>query len=350
MIKRATATDVARHAGVSQTTVSLVLNNTPGSRISDATRRRVWNAVHQLNYYPNASAQRMVAGRTHLIGLVLRQTSDQAFADRFLPQVLNGLSQAADQHGYRILLAPLPPEDKTEALTRLAREHQADGLVLAGPRADDKELEQLYREGVPLVLIGQVPELDVPYVDVDHIASARLAMEHLIQLGHQRIAMITRAPLTYTASRNRLAGYRQALEAAGLRFDKRLIRYGDFTSASGQSAMDDVLQIPKPPTAVFVASDTVALGALKAIRQRGLRVPHDLALVGFDDIPTAEFVDPPLTTIRLPAYDLGAKAADLLIRLMEADKPVRNRKILLPTELIVRESCGSTWQRTHATE
>lgn len=343
-MKRTTATDVAKRAKVSQTTVSLVLNNVPEVRISEETRQRVLKAASQLAYHPNASARRMASGRTQILGLVLRQTPEQAFADRFLPQVLNGLSQAAKVHGYRLLLAPIPTNDKPEALTQMVREHQVDGIVLAGPRSDDTELVSLHDEGTPIVLIGQVPELDLPFVDVDHAAGARAATEHLVSLGHRKIAMITRAPLAYTASTHRLAGYRQALEAGGLTFDKKLVLYGNFTPASGQGAMEALLKLSKPPTAIFVASDTVALGTLKAIRQSGRRVPQDVALVGFDDIPAAEFIDPPLTTIRLPAYDLGWNAANLLIQLLEADRKNRMPKIILKTELIVRESCGAKVQ------
>ncbi len=339
MVRRATATDVAHLAGVSRTTVSFVLNNVPGMRIGEDTRQRVLEAARQLDYHPDASARRMVTGRTHTIGFVLRQSSDQVFSDQFLPQVLNGLSQAAAKLGYHILIEPIPPEAVTGGYARLIRERHVDGIVLSGPRFDDQDLLRFHAEGWPVVLMGQLPNTDLPFVDVDNVGGAALATRHLIELGHCRIGLITNASLAYTASADRLAGYRKAFEAHGLAFDSALIEYGDFTPHSGAVAMERLLQLQPRPTAVFVASDTVALGALSVVRQYGLRVPTDLAIVGFDDVPFAELIDPPLTTVRLPAYGIGWGAGEMLIRLIEgADVP--QRSVLLETELIVRASCN----------
>ena len=340
MPKRSTARDVAELAGVSRTTVSFVLNSVPGVRIGDETRRRVVDAARQLGYHPDATARRMVTGRTKVIGFVLRQSPDQAFADHFLPQVLAGLSRAATMQGYHILIEPIPPEESTGAYTQLVRERHVDGIVLSGPRFDDEDLLRIHAEGEPVVLMGQLPGTGLPFVDVDNVGGAAKATRHLIDQGHRRIAMITNANLSYTASADRLAGYRQALEAAGIDFDEALTRYGAFTPLSGESAMAELLQLEPRPTAVFVASDTVALGALKAIRSNGLDVPQDIAMVGFDDVPLAEFVEPPLTTVRLPAYGLGWGAADMLIRLLN-EEDIREPSVILETELIVRESCGA---------
>jgi LacI family transcriptional regulator, galactose operon repressor len=341
MAKRATAREVAELAGVSRTTVSFVLNNIAGMRISEETRQRVLDAAHQLNYHPDATARRMVSGRTNVIGFVLRQYPDQAFADQFLPQVLGGLGQAAVAQGYHILLEPIPPENHTGAYAQLIRERHVDGIVLSGPRFADRDLLKVQAEGAPVVLMGHLPDTNLPFVDVDNVDGARRATQHLLGLGHRRIALITNAPLAYTASADRLAGYRQALEATGLPFDESLVRYGAFTPQSGEAAMTELLTLTPRPTAVFVASDAVALGALQAIRKRSLRVPHDLALVGFDDIPLAGFIDPPLTTVRLPAAGLGWGAADLLIRLITAEEAIRNPNVILETELVVRASSGA---------
>jgi DNA-binding LacI/PurR family transcriptional regulator len=341
MPRRTTARDVAELAGVSRTTVSFVLNAVPGMRIPDETRQRVQEAARRLNYHPDATARRMASRRTHVIGFVLRQSPEQVFADHFLPQVLNGFSRAAAAQGYHTLFEPIPPEDKAGAYTRLIRERHVDGIVLSGPRFDDPALLQIHAEGAPVVLLGQLPNTSIPFVDVNNVGGARVATAHLLGLGHRRIAFITNAPLAYTASADRLAGYRQALADASLPYDEALVRYGNFTPQSGQGAMAELLAVTPRPTAVFVASDTVALGALHTIRQHDLRVPEDLALVGFDDIPLAEFVVPPLTTIRLPAAGEGWGAAELLIRLIEGEDEIRNPQVLLETELIVRESCGA---------
>jgi DNA-binding LacI/PurR family transcriptional regulator len=340
MPKRATAREVAELAGVSRTTVSFVLNNVPGMRISEETRQRVVEAARQLDYHPDATARRMVYGQTHVIGFVVRQSPDQVFADHFLPRVLSGLSRCATAQSYHILFEPIPPKDETGAYARLVRERHVDGIVLSGPRFDDQELLKIHAEGAYVVLMGQLPGTGIPSVDVDNIGGARIATQHLIGLGHRDIALITNAPPAYTASADRLAGYRHTLEAAGMVYQEKFVRYGNFTPQSGFDAMSSLLALKPYPTAVFVASDTVALGALQAIRQRGLHVPEDLALVGFDDIPLAEFVDPPLTSVHLPAYGLGWGAADLLIRLI-AGEEIRDPHIVLETELVARESCGA---------
>lgn len=340
MTKRATAREVAEMAGVSRTTVSFVLNDVAGMHISDATRQRVFDAVYRLDYHPDATARHMVTGRTNMIGFVLRQSPDQIFVDRFLPQVLNGFSQAAVAQGYHILIEPLPPEDASDAYTWLIHERHVDGIVLSGPRFDDEDLLRSSAKGEPVVLMGQLPHTGLPCVDVDNVGGAAMATRHFIGLGHRRIALITNADPAYTASADRLAGYRQALETAGIAYDQSLVQYGDFTPHSGAAAMAKLLQLTPHPTAVFVASDTVALGALQAIRDGGLRVPDNIALVGFDDVPLAEFFDPPLTTVQLPAYGLGWGAADLLIRTINQEN-IRQQSVMLDTELIVRESCGA---------
>jgi len=340
MPKRATAREVAELAGVSRTTVSFVLNSVPGMRISEETRQRVFEAARQLDYHPDATARRMAYGQTRVIGFVVRQSPDQFFADHFLPQVLSGLSRCATAQSYHILFEPIPPGDETGTYARLVRERHVDGIVLSGPRFDDQELLKIHAEGAYVVLMGKLPGTSIPSVDVDNIGGAHIATQHLINLGYRHIALITNAPLAYTASADRLAGYRQTLEAAGIAYQEKFVRYGSFTPQSGFDAMSSLLTLDSRPTAVFVASDTVALGALQAIHQRGMNVPEDLALIGFDDIPLAEFMAPPLTSVHLPAYGLGWGAADLLIRLI-AGEEIRDRHVVLETDLVMRESCGN---------
>ncbi len=337
--KRVTSHDVARLAGVSRTTVSLVLNNAPNAHISSETRRRVLEAARQLNYYPNAVARSLVSQRTMTLGLVLCQTPEQVFADPFLPQVLLGVNTVAQARGYRILLETIS-EDQEDGYSTLAREKRIDGFILSGPRSNDKALRDLHAEGFPIVLLGQLRDVDIPFVDVDNEAAAYTAVEHLIRLGHTRIAMITNGPLVYTASQDRLAGYRRALETYGLPYDPTLVAEGAFREESGQAAMERILGVLPRPTAVFAASDAIALGAMVTLRRHGLRIPHDMALVGFDDIPLAAYVDPPLTTVRLPAYELGREAAELLMDIVE-EKATEEKRKLLETTLIVRASCGA---------
>lgn len=341
MPRKVTSEDVAREAGVSRTTVSFVLNNTPNTNISEETRQRVLEAARKLGYRPNAAASALARRETRTIGLVLCQSPDRISADAFLPEVIRGLSRSAQAHGFKVLLEPVEDVTRPDAYITLVQERRIDGIVLSGPRSDDAQLPRLVDEGFPLVLLGQLQGVRAHFVDVDNVAGARRAVEHLLDLGHTRIGLITNAPLHYTASRDRLQGYREALTARGLSVDENLIRLGDFRSESGYAAMASLLDLPEPPTAVFAASDVVAFGAVAAAREQGLRIPEDIAIVGFDDVPLSRYMDPPLTTIRLPARELGARAGSLLIHIIAnggADTP---QSALLPTELVVRESCGA---------
>ena len=337
---RPTQRQIAEEAGVSRTTVSLVLNDVPGVRVSPKTRQRILEVAHRLDYHPDAAARTLVSGRTQTIGFVLCQSPDRVFADAFLPEVLRGVGDAVQENGFRVLIHSVEDVTAPEAYIGLVREKHTDGIILSGPRSDDLQLPRLKAEGFPVALLGQLPGSDIPFVDVDNVGAARQAVEHLVGLGHRRIGIITNAPLAYTAARDRLAGYRQVLEGAGIPFDEGLVRYGDFREESGRVAMTQLLDLPESSTAVFVASDLVAFGALVAIKERGLRVPRDVALVGFDDVQLAHYVDPPLTTMRLPAYELGYRAATLLTQLI-GGKPVEEQEILLQTELVVRQSCGA---------
>ncbi len=339
-VERPTQKQIAEEAGVSRTTVSFVLNDVPGVNISPETRQRVLEAAARLNYYPDATARRLASGQTHTIALVLHQGPTQAYSDAFLPQMLQGVSQAAKQQGYHVLFYAIGPREDPSSYIELMRGRHADGLILSGPRSDDTPLLELYAEGYPVVLHGQLPGSDLPFVDVDNVKGASLAVEHLIGLGHRRIGMVTNAPLTYTAASQRFEGYRQTLKRHGMGYEASWVRHGHFDEESGERAVDELLGAGAGLTALFVASDALAYGALRAVRHHDLRVPDDLALVGFDDIPTSRYVFPSLTTVRLPAFGLGWAAADLLIRLINR-KEVEEMQVILDTELVVRRSCGA---------
>ncbi|HXG25463.1 MAG TPA: LacI family DNA-binding transcriptional regulator [Candidatus Binatia bacterium] len=324
---------MAALAGVSTTTVSFVLNDRAGAAISPETRRRVLEAAEQLGYHPHASARGLAGGRSNTLGLVLRQSPEQVAEDALLAETLRGLSAAARAARYRVLVEPLGARDGT--YTDLIRSRGTDGLVVSGPRVDDEELGRLVADGAPVVIQGSLPGVDIPSVDVDNVAAARAATSHLIELGHRSIACITNAPFHYAAARERRDGYRMALEAAGIPFDDTLVVEANFDAASGRRAMSRLLN-RDDITAVFAASDVVAFGAMAAIREAGLRVPGDIAVVGFDDIPLAGYFDPPLTTVHLPAHDLGRAAGVALLDRING-RPVERRTVL-PTELVIRSS------------
>jgi DNA-binding LacI/PurR family transcriptional regulator len=336
MRERPTSHDVARIARVSRTTVSLVLNKVPGVRIKEGTRQRVIDAAKQLNYHPNISGRKLASGKSFTLGLVLRQNPDQVFADMFLLKVLLGVEQAAQEANFRVLLKPLAP-DNIDGYAELIHGNHVDGIILSGPRKDDKEIFLLQQQGFPVILMGQLPGSSIPFVDVDAIDGAMTATRNLIDLGHTRIGIITNAPLEYTSAQQRLEGYRRAHIAAEIDLDNELITAGSYTPASGYAAMTQLLACSPRPTAVFIASDVVAMGAVQAAKHAGFCIPEDIAIVGFDDIPLAEYVDPPLTTIHLPAYDLGWAAAERLCRQI-AGSPLDQPGYLLETKLIVRRS------------
>ncbi len=339
-IKRSTSLDVAKKAGVSRTTVSFVLNNVPGASISEATRQKVLKAAQTLSYYPNIAGRKLVSGKSNTIGLILCQSPQQVFADAFLPQVIFGVEQAAMERGFHVLLKQVEP-DNSHGYARLVNENYVDGIILSGPRQDDLEIVDLHRRGVPVMLMGQLPESDIPFVDVDAAAGAEIAVSHLIEQGHRRVGMITNAPLTYTSAQQRRNGYLRALEKAGLPTGEQLLQEGNYTPDSGFKAMTALLEEANSPSAVFVASDVVAIGAILAVKRAGLNIPKDIAIAGFDDIPLAGYFDPPLTTIRLPAFGLGLAASERLIRLIK-NEGLDQAGLLMKSELIVRESSQSS--------
>lgn len=330
-IRRTRAADVALAAGVSQTTVSLVLNGHSG-HVSEATRRKVLATAEQLGYHLNASARQLASGRTHTLGLVVRQSSDQIAGDAFLAAMLRGLAASARTAGYRVVVEPLGPDDGT--FEQLLRAQQVDGLVVSGPRVEDEELSRLVRDGFPIVIHGSRPDLQVPSVDVDNEAGARLATEHLISLGHRRIACVI-FDLSYTAARERLAGYRAALEASGIEFDQRLVAETGYRASDARDAATRLLET-QGFTAVFAAADLTAAAVLGAVRATGRRIPDDISLVGFDDIPLAEFLDPPLTTIRVPAEQVGLAIGEALLDRLSGN--LEARRTILPVELVTRAS------------
>lgn len=335
-----TQRQVAEEARVSRTTVSLVLNQVPDASIGAETRQRVLEAARRLDYYPDAAARRLASGKTRTIALVWHRAPDHTYRDAFLPGLLDGISRAARRYGYQVLFRPVAVDEPNGSYMELVRGRHTDGLILSGPRSDDDLLLALRAEGFPVVLHGCLHGVDIPSVDVDNVQGAAAAVHHLLALGHRRVGMITNAPLVYAASGQRLDGYRKALQAADIPYDEMLVREGNFDEESGHAAIMDLMALDRPPTAVFVASDMVAMGALRALHEEGMCVPGEVALVGFDDITAARFITPALTTVHVPTFGLGWSAAELLIEVVEQGSADHSH-VQLGTELIVRESCGA---------
>jgi LacI family transcriptional regulator len=316
-----------------------VLNDVPGVKISDETRQRVLQAARELNYYPTAAARSLASGKTRRIALILGQSRDRLAADAFLPTFLQGITASVNRRSYLLMVQLAEAVPSHEAYTRLIREQQVDGLILSGPLVDDPLLDELAEDDFPLILHGRLEGSGLPWVDVDNKAGGYLATSHLIGLGHRRIGFISNAPLSYAGAYERFAGYKAALGEHDIPLDDDLVRTAVFVPQSGRAAMEALLALPERPTAVFAASDVVALGAMSAIQAADLDIPRDIAVIGFDDIFLAAHACPPLTTVRVPAYGLGWTAADVLITLIEGDDEVSS--VTLETELVIRDSCGA---------
>lgn len=338
MKKNASMKDIAKLAKVSRTTVSFVLNNRQDMKISETTRKRVLKIAKDLDYYPHAIATSLVKRRTGTIGFILCQELRSVLSDVLIPQLLLGINKITIKKGYKILLHYIENKNKN-TYYHMAKEKRIDGIILSGPRSDDAELLKLKEEGFPITLIGRADEGDFNCSDIDNIKAAKRIVAHLISHGHERIAIITNAPLNYTASKLRLYGYREALKENKINIDEELIKTGNFTPQSGFDVMQKLLSLKKMPTAVFVASDVVAFGAIDAIKKKGMNIPGDVALAGFDNVNLSEYIDPPLTTVNLPSFDIGMNAANLLINFIEKDSK-KSKKIILEANMVIRRSCG----------
>ena len=336
--KRITSQDVADMAGVSRTTVSLVLNNVQGVNISENTRQRVREAAEKLGYIPNATAQALASRRARAIGLIMTRSPHHIASDTFLPQIIGGLLEVVRENKLRLLIESVKVEHQDRAYLELVRAKHIDGMILLTPRIDDTALKKLEDADVPAVLMGRLNNSNLYSVDVDNRRSAKMAVNYLIELGHKNIACIANAPSSYSAAPDRVAGYKDALLEAGIPFNENLVRYADFDPQSGFESMQNLLTSGVKFTAAFIASDNVAIGVKSALRKANLKIPDDISIIGFDDIPWAQYSDPPLTTVRLPAEELASEACMMLLGLMKSSTPDK-RHVVLNTELVVRKSC-----------
>ncbi len=335
MPKRVSALDVARKAGVSRTTVSFVLNNTPGKIIPEETRQRILQAARELKYQPDELARKLAMTKHHQIGLYVSHTHS-FYSDAYIIRFVEGMATVLNRYRFQLVIQSLRMDGPR--YLQMAREDNLEGIILINTHGDDQGLTQLVEAGFPLVVIGEVPDPRVPQVDIDNLSAAQTVVSHLADLGHRRIAMVTHAPLVFAAARQRLDGYRQALQARGLPYREDWVRIGDFGEDSGYDRMRELLALPEPPTAVFAGNDVVAFGAMQAIKDAGLRIPDDVSLAGFDDDFLSRYLNPPLTTMSLPAASLGARAATFLIELLVDELPQSGRRLLLSTHLAVRGS------------
>jgi DNA-binding LacI/PurR family transcriptional regulator len=337
-VSRVTIADVASAAGVSKTAVSFAFNNP--DRLAQATLERVLGVAHDLGYTPHPAARALSTRRSGSIGVLIPQRLSAVFANPFLSELIQGLGEICEQHDLTLLLVP-PLDGSLESAIRNA---SVDGFISLGLGPDDHALEVLDGLGIPTVLIDSEATGAHPVVNVDDRGGAEAAANHLLQLGHRRLAIMVlppaRSQMTYTPTANRrLAGYRAAIEAAGA--PAPLTVTAGISVAAGMRAFESLPTGRQRPTGLLAMSDMVAIGVLNAAQAKGVRVPIDLSVVGFDDLPLSAWTNPPLTTVRQPIVDKGRIAARILIERMNGrggDSPSP-----LKTSLVVR---GSTAEAT----
>jgi LacI family transcriptional regulator len=328
---------IAELAGVSRSTVSRVVNNQAGVR--DDVRRRVRQVIDETGYRPNIAARALASNRSGIISLIIPHTFYTLFSDPYFPRLTQGITRACNSNDLSLTLFLFHDEKEEARLTaRIANASLFDGVIIASSQYEDPLIPHLIKNEVPLVIVGRQDRYpQVSYIDADNLNGAYAATNHLMRLGYHRVAHIT-GPLNMVAGEDRLAGYRKALNDRGRVYEEDLVSEGDFSEPGGYMAMKRLL--PAKPDAVFAASDQLALGAWRAIREAGLEVPGDIALVGFDDLLPSRGDRPQLTTIRQPIVRMGQEVVNVLLDVIE-NGPTPQRRVVFDTELVIRESCGA---------
>ncbi|MBZ0298859.1 MAG: LacI family transcriptional regulator [Anaerolineae bacterium] len=330
----ATIKDVAHKAGVSAATVSRVLNGHP--YVADDLRSRVLDAVQALSYRPNRVAQRLRAAKSHLVGVIFSDIRNP-----FNTLALSGIEQVLAEQGLSVLICHSNIHQKRENdFIALMLAEDVAGLIIAPVKEESQALTEAVQNGLPVVVIDRrmtKPRTDAVLADNHH--GAYIAVQHMIELGHRDIAILN-GPQHLASGRERYAGFLQAMEEAGLPVNPAFVKYGDYQIQSGYVLTAELLAQRPLPSGLFIANNLMTLGALNAIHESGINIPNEIAVIGFDDLPWAVSLNPPLTTVGQPAINIGVQAAELLLNRFEhPDRPPRT--VVLGTELIVRASCGS---------
>jgi DNA-binding LacI/PurR family transcriptional regulator len=329
--------DIARAADVSHSTVSRALSDSP--LVSAATKERIRHLARQMGYSPHAQARSLVMGRTLTIGVVVTTITDP-----FIAEIVQAIESTALDHGYSVILASSMSEpDRELAAVEMLHSKRVDGVIVTSSRVGSLYQEHLQRFGVPVVLINS-RRLGGPYtfsVAVNNRHGGSLATRHLIELAHDRIAYVT-GPAGHSDDLERLAGYQQALGEAGIGFDARLVVRGTGLQDGGMDALPVLMALEEPPSAIFCYNDMTAIGLVHAARQAGVDVPRELAVVGFDDIPLASYVSPPLTTIAQPKTQMGRRAIEMVLALMGSGDPDNSdvSNVVVEGRLVIRSSSG----------
>lgn len=331
---RATILDVAARAQTSTATVSRVINGT--GYVSNDLRERILAAARELGYTPNAVARSLKMRQTFTIGVIISDIANPFFA-----AVVRGIEDTLIRHRYHPLLCNTDRDPEKESLyIRLLREKRVDGLIISAASGQGAHLEVLREVGVPWVFLNRRPEdFGGPAILTDNLAGAYQGTALLVDRGHTRIAVVA-GPQNVNTGADRLEGYREALRDRGIPERPEYIAFGDFRAEGGYDATRTLLSLPDRPTALFVQNNQMTIGALRAIREAGVQIPKDMALLAFDETEWASIVDPPLTTIAQPAYEMGKAAASTLLSAIRKSGPGTSRDVYLPPRLVVRASTG----------
>lgn len=334
--KRPTQADVARLAGVSQAMVSYVFNNSMTFSVPEETRRRILDAVTAVGYVPDRTARGLRTNKTYSVACVIPDITNP-----FYPAFARGIQDSLEQHGYDVILYNTDGvAEKEQKYLHLIQQNHVDGAILTTTHLDVDDFQTLLKRHIAVVKMdvgpSVFPGLPVDVVYSDSTGAARMAVQHLLDRGHTRIAMLNGrgGPPRDT----RLIGYRTTLMERGITVDEALIQPGDYSEESGYRGMHRLLALENRPTAVFASNDLMAIGALSALEQANLRVPQDVAVIGFDDIPVARMVRPPLSTIAHFSEKQGQRAAELLMERISGAFDGDGRSVEMPYRLIIRQS------------
>ena len=330
---RVTIRDVAREAGVSVATVSRVFNDS--GPVNPTTRARIREIARELRYAPNSAARSLSARRTGTLGVLLPDLHGAFFSE-----VIRGIDLAVQRHHHHLLLSSSHNERSEVAAALRVMRGRVDGIILMSPAVDAETLVAELPDDLPVVLLNcALRDERFDTIEIDNAGGAQAMVGHLLACGHRRVALVGGPPRNHDA-RERRRGYRAALRAAGVEPRAEWELPGDYSEGAGHRAALALLALDPRPTALFAANDAMAVGAMSALREAGMRVPEDVAVTGFDDVPMARYVTPPLTTVRVAISELGARAVDVLMAALTRDGGHRRGHDVLPTSLVVRGSCG----------
>jgi LacI family transcriptional regulator len=332
-----TLKQIAEQVGKSVTTVSRALAGYDD--VSEATRRRIKQVALDLGYEPNVAARQLQKQRTDTLALIL-PTYGPRFSDPFFSEFLAGVGNESARHGFDLLVSTRAPGDEErEAYRKIVRSRRVDGFIIVRARRQDERIALLRQHHFAFAVFGRIEgDNDFPLVDEDSQSGLRAVVDHLVDLGHTRLACLA-APSTLTFGHYHLKGFLEGLEANHIPIDQTLIVEGDLTQRSGRAVGGHLLDRPNPPTAIVACNDLMALGVMSAAQARGLVVGRDVSITGFDDVPLAEHAHPPLTTLHQPIYRIGTLVCRMLIRIIQGETLTEQQMILQPS-LIIRQSTG----------